>query len=881
MGIEFTLPLDDHRATLEVVGGKGASLAAMSRSGLPIPDGFHVTTAAYLRFVEENDLLEVIKQALGSLTDSDVETLDIASKPIRDVFVTAPIASEIENQIREAYMAMPGTAPSVAVRSSATAEDLPEASFAGQQETYLNVAGDEDLLDAVRGCWASLWAPRSIAYRARVGIPDDRVAMGVVVQRLFPADAAGVLFTANPVSGRRDQLVINASWGLGEAVVGGQVTPDTLTVDRESRRLISRETVRKEIRTVQVPGGTAERPVPANLRDRPVLSEQEARRLVDLGIRISELYGMPMDIEWAIAENEFAILQARPITALPIPEASVPTEWNLPAGAYTAMRNNIVELMADPLTPLFETLGLEAVNVTMRRIMSELLGRGDVLPGDPIIVVNHYAYYNGSLRFGQIVRLILGSRRILKQMFKGAVERWTDEGLPRYRRKVEDWDARDWRDLPNREILAVVRGLEEAAIEAYVALVSGVIPGAWMSEAWFTLVYRLFRRPDDPQAPVYLLGFESAPIRSEKSLYDLSSWARQHRGLAEFLTTNPSGQPVTRLADDEPPAGVEAESWHEWRLRWQAYLSEFGHMIYNLDFSNSVLLDDPGPAVDTLRMYMAGEGADPHARQAEAVARREAATGTMEERLGGLRRSLFRSSLQRAQRYAPLREDGLADVGLSYPLLRRMLLTLGHRLVEVGVIEAPADIFWLDSEDVESAADGLDRGEPAVEGMGEVIAHRKAEWLSARKATPPVMLPRLKIPDIRPVWLKSLIQKTRSGHTLKGVGASPGRVKGPAAVMHGPQDFGRMSRGDILVAPLTTPAWTPLFARAAGIVTDVGGPLSHGSIVAREYGIPAVLGTGKATAEISAGQTLVVDGSAGTVDIRRETAVSRPGSEAG
>ena len=238
----------------------------------------------------------------------------------------------------------------------------------------------------------------------------------------------------------------------------------------------------------------------------------------------------------------------------------------------------------------------------------------------------------------------------------------------------------------------------------------------------------------------------------------------------------------------------------------------------------------------------------------------------MMARLKRVRLKIFRKRLLQAQQYAPLREDGLADVGLSYPLLRQMLREIGRRFAEASLIEQPDDIFWLTKEEVEQAAVQIDRGETSA-SLTTTIPGRKANWQAARRVTPPLMLPQLKLFGIDLVQLKAGGRR-KTDAALKGVAASPGSVTGSACVVHGPEEFVQMKVGDILVAPLTTPAWTPLFARAAAIVTDVGGPLSHGSIVAREYGIPAVLGTGSATRRISSGQTITVDGSAGKVYLK-------------
>jgi phosphohistidine swiveling domain-containing protein len=679
-----------------------------------------------------------------------------------------------------------------------------------------------------------------------------------------------VLFTAHPVTGHRDQAMVSASWGLGEAIVGGLVTPDTLVVDKARGRVLSRETADKQVMTVLLDSGTQEQPVPQAKRREPVLSDDQAAELVRIGGRIEALYGMPMDIEWTLVD-EFAIVQARPITSLPdeplaqASEAPAPTEWKLPKGAYIAMRNNIVELMANPLTPLFGTLGRDAINTSMGRQMAMFFGESDIMPEELIVTVNEYAYYNGSLRAGQMARVLLRSVGIAKRMFTGAVERWTETGRPRYMATVEAWQARPWPDLPATELLAAARELSEAAIDAYGALVSGVIPAAWISEALFTTVYRaLIKRRSDPPAPTYLLGFDSLPIRAEKAFYDLAQWASDRPALAGYLGETPTVQLVAQLDGVEAPRGVEQEDWQAWQDRFQAHLAQYGHTIYDLDFASPVPADDPAPLLETFKLFLSGRGGNPYARQQVTAEQREQATQLQLGRLKGLRLKWFRSLLTRAQRYAPLREDGLADVGLSYPLLRRMFRELGRRFVNGGLIETPDDIYWLVQDEVEGAAGQLDRGQP-LGALHEAVTQRKATWQAARRVTPPMMLPQIKFFGKDMEQIKAARAAKRAGDTLKGVAASPGRVTASACILHGPEDFHRMKAGDVLVASITTPAWTPLFVRAAAVVTDVGGPLSHGSIVAREYGIPAVLGTGMATETIRNGQEITVDGSEGRV----------------
>jgi rifampicin phosphotransferase len=314
---EYILPLADSRATLANVGGKGAALARLARAGLPVPGGFHVTTFAYQQFVAANYLQQQIIAALKVVDSSHTATLESVSRAIGDLITAATMPGRVADAIAQAYGELPCERPRVAVRSSATAEDLHDYAFAGQQDTYLNVQDAAAVQDAVKRCWASLWTPRAIGYRTQHNVDHSAISIAVVVQLLVMADAAGIVFTANPVTGRRDQCVINAAWGLGEAIVGGLVTPDTLVVDKVSGQLIERDIGDKDVMTVPADEGTAERPVPELLRHAPVLDDAQIKELMRLGARIEELGQMPMDIEWALAEGKFAILQARPITALP------------------------------------------------------------------------------------------------------------------------------------------------------------------------------------------------------------------------------------------------------------------------------------------------------------------------------------------------------------------------------------------------------------------------------------------------------------------------------------------------------------------------------------------------------------------------------------
>ncbi|MBW0114017.1 PEP/pyruvate-binding domain-containing protein [Pseudonocardia abyssalis] len=820
------------RADVAVAGGKGANLGELVRAGLPVPPGFVIPTAAYDAFVEQAGIgPEIVSLARSGWPES--------TELIGALFAAHVPAGDWARAITRSYLALGGP---VAVRSSATAEDLAGASFAGQQDTYLHVIGADAVLAAVRDCWASLWTDRAIAYRAREGIDPEDVSLAVVVQAMVAARSSGVLFTADPASGRRDRAAVSAAWGLGESVVGGTVSTDDLVVDPATGAVVGRTVADKAVMTVATPTGTREEPVPDERRRAAVLDDAAAAELVALGVRIAELFGSPQDVEWARdAGGAFHVVQARPITALPEPTGDAPTSWPVPFPGGTYFRASIVEQLPDPLTPLFADLVDGSVSRSLGALMATAFG-SPLRDGDLAFpTVNGYAYYfyrNAGLarmllRTPQAVRALLGHDA---GELRGGVDGWRERSHPAYVAEVREWADRDPAALTGTEILDGVGALLDAGTRYYTA-VQSIIPLAAGSEIVFAAFHdRLVRRAGDPAAQTFLVGFDSRPLQAEKSLYDLAHAPRD-------------------------------AAWDE---RFRRHLAEFGHTVYNLDFASPVPADDPGPLHATIRFFAEGGGADPHERQRRTAALRDELTRVTRARLDPLRRTLFDRLLAAAQSTGPVREDALADVGLAWPAMRRMLRELGRRLVEDGVVAHADDVFWLRRAELRGYVDGV-----RPDRRADVDARRML-WRGQRRATPPQLLPE------RP-WMSRLLGSVMPGHegaqsgpVVRGTGASAGQVTARARVLDGPADFAALVPGEVLVARITTPAWTPLFAMAAAVVTDIGGPLSHGSIVAREYGIPAVLGTGSATGRIRTGQEVRVDGDAGTVTLLDEPAAEEP-----
>jgi len=799
---------------LALVGGKGANLGELVRAGFEVPNGFVVTTQAYER-----------RNPDGS------------------------VPAVLADDIRTAWRDLVGeTGARVAVRSSATAEDLAEASFAGQQETYLDVDGEDAVVAAVADCWASLYSERAVAYRGEHGVGDEGLAIAVVVQLMVPAESAGVMFTANPVNGQRGETMITAARGLGEAVVAGTVNPDMFVIERASGAIL------------QASRGEPVAPDPARVAEAgaAALTDDHAVELAALGDRVEAHFGVPQDIEWALDEHGFHLLQARPITALPEPVAQVPDEWpSEPGNMY--FRASIIEQLPNPLTPLFADLMAEAVPASLQALMDDLavtvgapasLGSLDI--GFP--TVNGYAFYRYAN--STMTRVTATALPAIALIFgKGGeffLRRWREQALPAYRTVVRQWSDRDLGGVATVDLLPAVTDLLDAGCRYYTH-VQTVMPLCGAAElSWQGLYRTLVGVPRQP-AEVYLLGFDSMPVQAEKELWKLGQWVLTEPALAAALA-----DPATD-AFGEQPAQVPPAAWREWRQRFASHLGEFGHTVYDLDFVNPVPADDPAPILQALRFVLSGDAVDPFARQARLARERQRATAELLAAVDPVRRRAIEATLKWACSVVPAREDALAAIGLAWPAMRRLLAELGRRLVAGGLLAEPDEVFWLTRAEARQLASG-----DAVSDLADRVAERRARQRGQRLLRPPQYLP---VNRWMGMWDRFLPARTdgATGNVLKGNAGSGGVVTGPARVIRGSSDFGDFTPGEILVAEITTPAYTPLFAVAGGVVTDVGGVLSHGSIVAREYGIPAVLGTGVATHRITTGETITVDGGRGEV----------------
>ncbi len=848
--IRYVLPLAYKQATLEMVGGKGISLSKLLTAGIPVPDGFNVTTSSYQIFVEKNHIQPHINKLLDGIDFNNTSQLEDVSTQIGMLFHNGEMPEEVSAAIKISYAGLGNIA--VAIRSSATLEDLHDASFAGQQETYLNIQGENEVLAAVKRCWASLWTARAIAYRVKKDIKQEVVALAVVVQKLVFSDASGVMFTLNPINGRRGEMIINAAWGLGEAVVSSLVTPDTIVVDKNLERIVSYEAANKERMTVCTSDGTEEILVPERLRKKHALSWNQVMQLTQLGKKIEKDYQMPMDVEWALEKDKLYIVQARPITVLP-------PEWVLPEKGVIYTKGSLAEHLPNPVTPLFATFGLEIVNRASALLWVDMFGKSakKLMPENgAYTIINGYVYLSAKSK-PLLIAVKSFSPQSLRRVLTNSVTRW-EAARKEFEFVIKQWEKKLLYKLNSHQIMEGIQTVFYASC-IYFTRIQLTLPAASISETLFTKLFRrTARRIGMTDTSVFLFGFDTIALQAEKNLWSLSEWVKQNSTLNLYLKNNPSRKIAEDFMSSVMPTEVLQDVWIEWKNRINQYFKDFGCTAYEFDFAYSTPQEALTPTLESIKTFLEGKGESPFLRQFTFEKRRKQAEEKILEHMGSARKKLFLKLLHWAQETVPMRENAIYLMGMGHPLIRRMFQEISERFIRGGAISHLDDIYWLTKSELEALIEQVDKN-MSLSHMSGIIPARKAEFQKYLGYVSPSKLPEKNKKTI------SHLSRKDGKIVLMGIGTSAGIVTAPACVLNSPEDFEKFQPGSVLVAVTTTPAWTPLFASASAIVTDIGGPLSHSSIVAREYGIPAVMATRTATRKIQSGQMIMVDGSMGTV----------------
>ncbi|MBI3408033.1 MAG: phosphoenolpyruvate synthase [Planctomycetes bacterium] len=835
--MSFVISLDQAPpAGVSVLGGKGHNLALLSQAAFPVPPGFVVTTQAYHLFLKQCAWLE---EALAALEFDDVDRLRAQCERLRQRLEDVALPPAVAESIAAALRKWPADT-AFAVRSSSPFEDLAQAAFAGQHDTFLNVRGLPAITAKVRACFASLWQDRAVLYRRHQGYTQKEARMAVVVQRQIACDRAGVGFSINPVSGRMDRMSIDANFGLGESVVAGECEIDHFELDKASLAAVEQSIGHKSTMVTAQADGAAERPVPPELADQPSLDGAQLRAVGDLLKKVEAHFGWPQDIEWGWREGELYLFQARPVT-------TIQPRWT---------RDESAERFPRPMTPL----SWDFLQVAFRESMKHSLALMGLPPlqGDWFQWFDHYIYGNQNA-----VALIASYRPLkarspqelvaeipmLRQRFGWVLElpvRWARD-LDRYLLRLGRLSAAPLDGMTPPEIWRHMTASLEVATEYFQPNIAISMTQAFLHRLLHALV-AMVAGPEEalPIVDGLLAGCETKTAVVNRELHELASLTGRFPRLAKALAEQGGSIQDSGLLGAFPA----------FQTRFQRFLEDHGHREMDMDYYHPTWSEQPSLVLDNLALILRGGVEEDQAAAARNLRLRYAETElqflsrTPEEL-----RFFFRELIRLARTYTALDDLEHYQTTRINPLARRAALALGRRLQERGIIDSAEAIFFFrkcDLEELMAAFPNEDKAkfhEKARNGKDAYHASIARQPLWSLDEAPPPPTP-------------------SDARTLKGLPGSPGRITAPCFRVLEPKDFARFPKGAILVARTTNPAWTPLFYSAAGLITESGGPLSHGAVTAREMGLPAVMSVRNVLQVLRDGQVVTVDGTRGIVELQ-------------
>lgn len=868
------------RSSLARVGGKGANLGELCNiHGIVVPTGFCVTTKAYQDFVNTSQEFTSLLETLELIDIKSLEELKAAGERMRTHLENLDIPAPIQQKISQAWRKT-GSDYSYAIRSSATAEDLPGASFAGQQDTFLNIKGENNILDRVRKCWASLFTDRAIAYRRKNGFAHDKVLLSVVVQRMIFPEVSGIMFTADPVTGNRQVVSIDASFGLGEALVSGIVSADLYQVKAD--KLIKKQIARKEIAIYAKPeGGTAKVEITGERQTTQALPDESALKLARMGRSIEEHFGSPQDIEWCLADSEIFIVQSRPVTTLyPVPTINDDKiHLFLSFGHVQMMTEAIKPLGISVLRTLFpfgksspraeSSLPLEAggrfyVDITplleyrqLRKRLPEILFNIDELFSRAVQEFIGREEFQAAaqpgkkVEFAQVKKVFPTAFTILRNILYRENYQAFDE-MNRFIADQVKENRKKLQEVSGSDRIAQIQEMLSTLMPMIIPLVAQYLPAGI---ATYKLIESLSKKWLGDATELRSIS-KSPPgnVTTEMglSLGDVADAVRNYPAVIEYLkqaADETFWEDLKAVPGGEEALPVFLDFFERYGMRGTG----------EIDVTRPRWRETPTQLVPAILGHIRGVRSGQHrldflAGKEEA----ELAAGRLLERLrqkpmGSLKARIMRRLIKVHRSLIGIREHPKYFIVQNFDIIKQAVLQEADALVAGGILEHPDDIFWFSLQEIKEIIETrrVDR---------EVIAKRKEKFQHDQQMTPP-----------RAITSEGEIITAKPGAhvppgALAGSPVSAGTVEGRARVILRLEEA-KMDKGDILVAPYTDPAWTPLFPLAAGLVTEVGGLMTHGAVVAREYGIPAVVGVDNATRKIQDGQKVRVDGTQGFVEI--------------
>ncbi len=847
---EIVLPFSViNLSSLPIVGGKAANLGEMIHAGLPVPPGFCITTTAYT-LVAEGSHIETLLEELSTTDTNDAVRVAKIATALRTRLLEAPIPSHFEEVITDAYRRLgDGECVPVAVRSSATAEDLPYASFAGQQETYLNIVGIDALIFAVRHCWSSLWTDRAVSYRASISIDQRSVRIAVAIQRMVDATISGILFTANPLTGKRHQAVIDASHGLGEAIVSGVVNPDHFVINTPTGEIVERRIGDKRVAIQTMSGGGTQRIEHATQINEACLTDEQIRALADLGAKVEAHYDVPQDIEWAInASNHIWLTQARPITTLyPLPATAPSTDEIL--RVYFSF--NVVQGVYRPLTPM----GISSFHLMASAIAIALgMPPGDPLIGPSVLVdaaSRLFIDVTTPLRSSFGRKILIGVAKLGETRSAGLFEQLIADPrlslVPARRWKVAHTlgkllaltrtplyfpQALFWPsaavsrvERTRTQLQEIKSEIEKAgpvgSVERLTALEQLLL--AWMPRTFprmvpvfvcgllaHNLAGRLLRglaTTDELQRVLRSLP-HNPTTEMDIALWKLTCLIQADPTIARYLRETPLEQQALDYLTNNMPEFLQQQL--------SEFLSLYGHRgVAEIDLGLPRWSEDPTYILSVVANYLQLQ--DPNmapdikfqrgAQEAEAMVIELTQRTTRKGRMRGL---LVGFLLKRTRALAGLREMPKFCIVYLLACIREQLWSIGEKLVLAERLEKAEDIFFITFSEAYAALESTD--------MRSILPERRAAYAHELKRR---HVPRVLLSDGTEPGTRAVVAQSNDG-ILKGSPASAGVVTGKARVILDPSNA-HLEPGEILIAPSTDPGWTPLFLTAGGLVMEMGG----------------------------------------------------------
>jgi rifampicin phosphotransferase len=845
-----------------VVGGKGAHLGELSRiEGIRVPAGFCVTTDAFRRIISDAPSIDERLDRLSRLNLDDREAIRTLSAEIRRTLEGIAIPDELAAAITRA-LARIGEQAACAVRSSATAEDLPTASFAGQQDTYLNVVGPAAILEHISRCWASLFTERAVTYRLRNGFDHRKVHMAVVVQQMVFPHAAGILFTADPVTSDRKVASAETSFGLGEALVSGRVNADVFKV--RDGDVVAKAVATKQLAIHALPaGGTQGKAIDPERQEQPALTDAQAVRLAQLGRRIEAHFGHPQDIEWCLVDDEFQVVQSRPITTLfPIPAAG-----DRENHVYVSVGHQ--QMMTDPMKPL----GLSLFQLTALPPMYEAGGRLFV---DVTRRLASPASRAGLLEvMGKSDPLIRDALQTVLER-DGFIRSLPDEGAG----GAPPGDAPAPIDT-DPAIVAELIGRSQASIAALKRNIR-TKSGSALLDFILADIQELKRILFDPQSHrVFMSAMEATWWLNEQ----LQAWLGE-KNAADTLTqsvprnvTSEMGLALLDVADVIRPhpevvaflQHVEDEGFldelaklaggREARDAIRAFLDKYGmRCVGEIDITRPRWSERPTTLVPVILGNIknlepgAGERRFEQGRK-EAWKKEQEVLERLQSLPDGERKAEeARRMIDRVRTFIGYREYPKYGMVSRYFVYKQALLEEAERLVQAHVLREKEDIFYLTFQELHDVV--------RANHVDDQLIHQRKDAFRSYQA---LTAPRVLTSDGEVIAGAYRRDDVPAG-ALVGLPVSSGIIEGRARVIHDMAEAD-LEAGDILVTAYTDPSWSPLFVAITGLVTEVGGLMTHGAVIAREYGLPAVVGVEQATRLIRNGQRIRVHGTDGYVEI--------------